>query len=61
MMFTPRNQLANMISNAAAQAMCGNNIAENTARIIALQSQLELQNQRHQSDRSQFNRYADFL
>jgi len=46
MMFTPRNQLQNMISAAASQVMVGNHIAENTARIIALQAQLELQ-ERH--------------
>ena len=48
MMFTPRNQLQNMISAAASQVMVGNHIGENTARIIALQAQLELQEQHNQ-------------
>ena len=43
MMFTPKNQLENMLSAAAAQVMSGNNVAENTARIFALQAQLDLQ------------------
>ncbi|MCP9883431.1 hypothetical protein KBY65_13300 [Cyanobium sp. Alchichica 3B3-8F6] len=44
MIFTPKNQLENMLSAAAAQVSCGNNVADNTARIIALQAQINLQN-----------------
>jgi len=47
MMFTPRNQLENMLSAAASQVIVGNNVAENTARIIALQAQLAMQSQRY--------------
>jgi hypothetical protein len=51
MMFTPRIQLANTLSCAAGQIMCGNNVPENTARVIALQAQIQLQRQ-HESSRS---------
>ena len=48
MMFTPKDQLENMISNAAGQVMCGNQVAENLARVIALQSLRNIQEQQEQ-------------
>ncbi len=45
MMFTPKSQLQNMISAAASQVMCGQNLAENTAKLIALQAQMDMQQQ----------------
>jgi hypothetical protein len=45
MMFTPQSQLQNMLSAAASQVMCGHNMAENTAKLIALQAQMDMQQQ----------------
>ena len=39
-----------MLSCAAGQIMCGNNVAIHTARVIALQAQIQMQRQ-HESNR----------
>lgn len=60
MMFTPRNQLENMLSCAAGQIMCGNNVAENTARVIALQAQIQMQQQHASNCSGPRDMFADW-
>lgn len=61
MMFTPKNQLESMISSAVGQVMCGNNIATNTARIIALQAQTALRKEQCNGPSSPPNMFADWV
>ena len=59
MMFTPKNQLQNMISAAASQVLCGQHVAENTAKLIALQAQMDLQ-QQHSQHHGPVNLFDDW-
>ena len=43
MMFTPKNQLANMIAGTASQVQCGQDLESNLPRLIGLQAQYEAQ------------------
>jgi hypothetical protein len=60
MMFTPRNQLENMLSCAAGQIICGNNVADNSARVIALQAQIQMQQQHESNHLGPRNMFTDW-
>ena len=59
MMYSEK-QLQNMISATASQLMCGQNVAENTAKLIALQPQMDLQQQQHSQHHGPVNLLYDW-